>query len=247
MKTKLFKNLVHGTVSACIFLTGQQAFAHTEIQVPIMKEGTGIDNALTISHGCEAKEKPILAQSVMFPTQNPELIASDGHAIADLSEITESLYAGQVDLIQNKDIFQNQNEKHDDLGNTIGFWGTNGKLQANLQGRVPFQFVAPNFKPSSCATALNIEVAIADICIFSAPTIRAPKVNLWIPDNGSQYAVLGKAQGVEGVGDPAVLQVKRNLTKNPLNPSCGKGFTVTVRPSAADVDANLGIPAWWHF
>ncbi|MDD5276881.1 MAG: hypothetical protein PHR16_12465 [Methylovulum sp.] len=247
MKIKLFKNPMYGAMSVCLFLTAQQAVAHTEIQVPIMKEGTGLDNALTISHGCEAKERPIHAQSVMFPTQNPELIASDGHSIADLSEIIDqSLYAGQVDLIQNKNIFQHQDEKHDALGNSIGFWGTDGTLQANLQGRVPFQFVAPNFNPSSCATALSIEVAIADICIFSAPTIRAPKVNLWIPDNGSQYAVLGKAQGVEGIGDPAVLQVKRNLIKNPLNPSCGKGFTVTVRPSAADVDANLGIPGWHY-
>ncbi|MDD2723226.1 MAG: hypothetical protein PHH59_04275 [Methylovulum sp.] len=244
---KTLKNLACCTVTVGLFLAGRQAFAHDEIKVRSILEGTGGDNAIVIGHGCEAREKPIRAQSVVFPTLNPELIASDGHKIADLSEIIgASLYAGQADLIQDKNIFQAQDEKHDNLGNTIGFFGTNGNLQANLQGRVPFQFVAPSFVKSSCATALKIEVAIADICILTAPTIRAHKVNLWIPENGSQYALLGKAQGVDGLGEPPVLQVKRNLVKNPLDPACGAGFTVTVRPSADDVDANLGIPGWHY-
>ncbi|MDD5579226.1 MAG: hypothetical protein PHY16_08110 [Methylobacter sp.] len=69
-------------------------------------------------------------------------------------------------------------------------------------------------------------------------------MNLWIPDNGSQYAVLGTAAGVDGVGEPPVLQVNRDLINNPLNPSCGAGIEVTVTPSAADIDAHLGIPGW---
>ncbi|MDD5274252.1 MAG: hypothetical protein PHU14_16230, partial [Methylovulum sp.] len=78
------------------------------------------------------------------------------------------------------------------------------------------------------------------------PTIQASKVNLWIPDNGSQYAIFGAAQNVDGIGEPPVLQVNRDLTNNPLPNGCGVGFTVTVRPSAADVDAHLGITGWHY-
>lgn len=242
---KTLNHLIRHAAATGLILISHSTFAHDEIKIKSMFEGTSNDNAIVIGHGCEAKEKPVRAQSVVFPTVNPELIASDGRTIADLSEIIgASLYAGQVDLIQNKDIFQSQNEKQDALGNTIGFYSTDGNLQTNLQGRVPFQFVAPSFSKSTCATALKIEVAVADICIFSAPTIRASKVNLWIPDNGSQYAIAGKAQNVDGLGEPPVLQIKRNLVKNPLNAGCGAGFTVRVRPSAADVDANLAIPGW---
>lgn len=230
-----------------LLFVGQQAFSDTGIKENQVTEGTGGDNAITIAHGCEEKEKPIRAQSVLFPFQNPELIASDNHVIANLGEILDqSSSIGNIDLIRDKSIFNKQNEKYNDTGATIGFYGKNGNLPTNLQGRVPFQFIAPFFNSSTCADILNVEVAIADICVLSKPTIRASKVNLWIPDNSSQYAILGKAQGVEGIGDPAILQIRRNLITNPMSPSCTTTFTVTVRPSASDIDANLGIPGWHY-
>ncbi|ASF48270.1 hypothetical protein [Methylovulum psychrotolerans] len=238
-------------LSACGLAVGlvlaAPAFAHDEILIKAVVENTGGDNAITIGHGCEDTHLPIRAQSVVFPTKNPELIASDGHTITDLSEIIgPSVYAGQVDTIQDRNIFNKQHEKHDKLGNAIGFYGMDGRLGTTLQGRVPFQFTAPGFAATSCATALKIEVAIADICDFTAPTIQAGKVNLWIPDNGSQYANLGGPQNIDGIGEPPIFQVTRNLTTNPLPNGCGAGFTVTVRPSAADVDAHLGIPGWHY-
>ena len=78
-------------------------------------------------------------------------------------------------------------------------------------------------------------------------TASAGKVNLWIPDNGSQYSTSGKAAGVDGIGSPATLIVNRDLATNPLGPGCGAGIDVTVTPSAADVDANLGIRGVWGF
>jgi hypothetical protein len=132
------------------------------------------------------------------------------------------------------------------LNRTIGFFSKNGKLQTYAQGRVPFHFTAPSFAKSSCATELKIEVAIADICILSAPTIKAVKTNLWIPNNGSKYANIGTAEDVDGIGEPPVIHVKRDLINNPLDPSCGAGFTVIMRPSAADIDQNLGIPGWHY-
>lgn len=242
LKKPLPKVLVTG-----LLLCTQPILAHDEIKITQVLEGTEVDNAITIAHSCEASNTPLRAQSVVFPTVSPELIASDGRAINNLSEILgNTLYAAHVRLIQNKDIFSIQNERHDALGNTIGFISNSGLLKTTLLGRVPFQFGAPTFLSTSCAVALKIEVAIADICMFSAPTIQGTKVNLWIPDNGSHYAVLGNASGVDGIGDQPFIQVNRDLINNPLAPACGNGFTATVRPSATDIDTHLGF-AGWHY
>ncbi|MDD5630563.1 MAG: hypothetical protein PHI13_00840 [Methylococcales bacterium] len=49
------------------------------------------------------------------------------------------------------------------------------------------------------------------------------------------------------MGEPPVLQVNRDTRKehNPLPHRCHGGINVTVSPSPADVDANLGIPVYW--
>jgi hypothetical protein len=43
-----------------------------------------------------------------------------------------------------------------------------------------------------------------------------------------------------------VLSVNRNLAANPLDPSCGAGFEVTVTPSAEQIDRDLPIPRVWR-
>jgi hypothetical protein len=226
-------------------LVSSAASAHTEFKGQAF-EGTSADNAVTIGHACEASGKPIIAQSVVIPGDNPILTTSDGSPIADLSEaIEQGSIAGLVDLIQSRDIFLVQKEKHDLNGNVTGFYGKTGLLDVEAQGRVPFAFTAPNFVTTSCVKKLNIEAAIADICVLTKPTIQATKVNLWIPANGSQYAIKGAAAGVDGVGEAPTLQVNRDLTNNPLDPSCGAGIDLTVTPSALDIDTNLGIPGTW--
>lgn len=231
------------------------AFAHDGIKSQA-QEATTADNAITIGHSCEQANgtlKPVIAQSVVFPVENPDLTASDGSVVASLSDvIDQGSIAGLVDLIQSKDIFTVQKEKVDANGNVTGFYGKSGSLAGELQGRVPFAFTSPNFVSTSCVKKLNIVVAVADICVVSNPKIRAGKVNLWIPDNGSQYAIQALANGVEGVGhETPTLQVNRDLVTNPFvdaagNPQdCGAGIDVTVTPSAADIDANLGIPGYW--
>ena len=233
-----------------ILLISQLAFAHTEIPYQVT-EGNGADIALTIGHGCEntptLKPIPVVAESVVFPTLNP-IVTSTDNSINDLSGVIQQVsLAGLAQLIQNKDIFSVQNLKYDTLNNPIGFYGKSGSLAVNLRGRVPFSFVAPIFQPTSCAKKLNIEVAIADICVASKPFIQAAKVNLWIPNNGSNYSRLGGPLGVDGIGEPAVLQVNRDLVGNPLPSSCGAGVDVTVSPSAVDIDTNLGIPGYWSY
>jgi hypothetical protein len=150
--------------------------------------------------------------------------------------------------IQDRSVFRAQQVKSDALGNSIGFSGTAGALDVTVVARIPFQFAAPKFVANSCARRLLVKVAIADVCVLGSgvtDSVKLGKLNLWIPDNGSQYAVLGKAQGVDGIGAPATLTVNRNVATNPLPAACGAGIDVTVTPSAGDITTNLPIPGVW--
>ncbi len=241
----LFRPLI--LVSALVLTPA--ALAHTTVRSAIT-EGRTDDNAVKIEHGCEAGEGqvlPVIAQSVVFPTQSPVLTLSDGSSIGDLSEAVEQGgLAGLMHAIQDRHIFQVQQDKKDTDGNTVGFSGHEGYLDAKLQGRVSFEMTAPNFVADSCVKRLVVEIAIADICNLQVPTLRKSKVSLWIPNNGSRYASKGIQYGVQGVGDPAVMFVNRDQSLNPLPITCGNGLDLTVSPSAADIDANLPIPDVWR-
>jgi hypothetical protein len=233
-------------LAAALCTPGPAALAHTTVQ-STSTEGVRADNALRIGHGCE--EHPVVAQSVVFPTDAPQISTSDSSVVIhDLAEvITQGSVAGLVRLIQSRDIFTLQTAKLDANGNTIGFTGTLGWLVSDLVGRVPFDATAPNFVAESCATALRVEIAIADICGLGKPTIRPEKVNLWIPANGSQFANEGAANGIDGVGSPARWTIQRNLASNPLPDVCnGAGYTVTVTPSPQQVDRDLPIGNLWR-
>jgi hypothetical protein len=232
-------------ITAAICAIAPVALAHTTVRSQAT-EGVRADNALKIGHGCD--ENPVIAQSVVFPTDAPLITTnSPGVVIGDLGEvIAQGGIAGLVGAIQDSSIFAIQHAKLDANENTIGFHGKQGLLRIHLRGRVPFEFTAPNFVPESCATALRVEIAIADICKLKAPTLQPGKVNLWIPDNGSQFATQGAANGVEDIGAPARLTVNRDLANNPLPDSCGAGYVVTLTPSAAQVDRDLPIGQYWR-
>jgi hypothetical protein len=238
--------IVTGVVSlAWVSLAASGVLAHTTVKSQAT-EGVRDDNALRIGHGCghDGVDRPVIAQSVVFPADAPELSASDPNAvITSLSEvISQGSIAGLVGAIQDRSIFLDQGEKVDANGNVIGFHGKHGRLSPELAGRVPFQFTAPNFVPESCATRLLVKVAIADICSRRPPTLEPGKVNLWIPNNGSQYAVAG----IDGIGEPATLTINRNLLTNPIAASCNGGYSVTVTPSAEQLDRDLPIAYYWR-
>jgi hypothetical protein len=231
---------------AASLLASSGVLAHTTI-LSQASEGSRADNALRISHGCE--ERDVRAQSAVFPTELPQLAASDPNVvIGDLGEVIEQGgLAGLFRPIQDTAIFSRQGILRDPLENAIGFFGSDGRLDRELSGRVPFEITAPNFVPSSCAARLVIEVAIADLC---KPRPRAHPdarfMNLWIPANGSQLAIEAAAAGVDGVGAPARLTVNRNLSANPLGAACGAGYTVTVTPAPEQVDRDLRVPGRWR-
>lgn len=259
LTNKTFKKLLQHSLTAAVLVASQGGHAHTTTLLE-MTGGAAVDNAIAIAHGCEAEDRAIIAQSVVFPTVNPIITeTAGGHdhggepsepLAMTLDEIIEGgTLENMADLIQSRDIFLSQKEKNNALGNTIGFYGTLGVLSTYAQGRVPFLAVAPRFADTSCVKNLTVEYAVADICLTSKPTIKANKVNLWIPDNGSQFAIKGHAEGVDGVGHPSVLVIHRDLDNNPIptDGSCAnehENLTVTI--SAEDIDANLPIPGWTH-
>lgn len=220
--------------------------AHTSVKSPAT-EGVRDDNAFRIGHGCEG-DRPVVAQSIVFPTDAPEIAASDPNVVVgDLSEVLlQGSLAGLAQSIQDRSIFGYQAEIVDANGNVVGFQARKGSLDPKLVGRVPFQFSAPRFVAASCARRLLVEIAVADICSAQQPILDPHKVNLWIPDNGSLFATSGRSAGVEGIGDPATLIVQRNLTTNPLPEACGEGFDLIVTPSAEQVDRDLPIRYYWH-
>ena len=243
MPSPALRRLAVGVLAAAFAGSAAPAHAHTSVRSQA-SEGVRADNALKIGHGCD--ENPVIAQSVVFPTDAPVITTNAaGVTIGDLAEvITQGTLAGLIGAIQDKSLFAIQEAKLDENGNTIGFHGRQGLLRVGLRGRVPFEFSAPSFVEASCASALRIEIAIADIC--KAKGIEPGKVNLWIPDNGSQLAQQGEANGVEGIGGPARLTVSRDLANNPLPAACGAGYVVTLTPSAAQVDRDLPIGGFWR-
>ena len=153
--------------------------------------------------------------------------------------------AGLLRPVQETSIFQSQEVKVDGLGNVIGFSLSMGRSRPTCWGACRSSSRRRSSSQQLRARLL-IKVAIADTCSLApADTVAAGKVNLWIPDNGSQYATSGKATRHRRHRSPATLIVNRDLVANPMPPACGAGVDVTVTPSAADVDANLAIPGVW--
>ena len=228
-----------GLKSVAMVATGlfcvAQVHAHTTIQNQA-SEGTTTYNNLVIGHGCtlaNGTKLPVIAQSVVFPTVNPRLSAT-GTVAGNPAAVSISTLANVPQLIQNRDIFTKQKEKTNAAGNVIGFEGTEGSLDPNLHGLVPFRTAGVSFPADSCATKLVVQIAVADICEkFGAK-------NLWIPSVTAKYA----DPTVDGIGAPASLTFNRDLAKNPLPAGCGAGYTLTASPSPEDVDANLKVDGY---
>lgn len=204
-------------------------------------------HALVIGHGCEQPVQdttiPVKAQSVIFPTLKPLVARNDTGEAVQLGEVIEDEagtgLAGRVELIQDKNIFKNQNLIQDAVGNTIGFYGTGGNLQSGLLGLVPFRFSAVSFIKTSCAKRLFIKLAVADVCNMTFPP-KLGTAELWFPSTTTRF------RNSELIGEPATLIVNRDLAANPLptGEACGEGFDVTITPSRQDIDTHLPFKGW---
>ena len=243
-RTKNLKTLAAISVTAVMSVAVQSTFADTGIRDKAV-EGVTAYNAITIGHTCEVPEtgahRPVIGQSIVFPTLNPSVTRTDTAAAVALEEVIEQ--GSLVDLpqlVQDRNIFTKQNEKTNADGQVVGFFGAYGNLQYNLRGVVPFRMGAVNFVPESCAKTLLVKVAIADICTRTFPP-KPGTANLWIPNTTTKFS----DAAIDGIGSPAVLTVSRDLVNNPLDAACGSGFDVVVAPSNEDIDKNLVIRKYW--
>jgi len=220
---------------ACTALTLPFAHAHTTIQVQA-NEATTTYNNLVIGHGCtlaNGSKLPVIAQSVVFPTLNPKLSIT-GTMAGNAAIVSASTVANIPQLVQSKHLFNRQREKTNASGQVIGFENWDGSLEPTLHGLVPFRTAGISFLADSCATKVVIQIAVADICEKNGAR------NLWIPAVTAKYS----DPTVDGIGSPANLTINRDLAKNPLPASCGAGYTLTVTPSAEDIDAHLKLEGY---
>jgi hypothetical protein len=255
------------SVAAMFAVSGGSAWAHTTIQSPVTA-GTTTYNNVVISHGCNNNTSypNIVAESVIVPTQGPYVtsalntgqtgtIATPPASVSDALATTNagttplSSLAGLFQLVQSKDVFKNQIERNTVLtsgGSTVGWISTGGSLGFHLHGLIPFRVNAFGFNSATCATAVKINLAVADICKATwDPANNATATNLWL-DN-TQVSFYGYS--IENNAASATVTFNRDLVNNPLPPNCaGYGgadplYTITIKPSQADVDL-LVFPGW---
>src|ERR1700758_3321475 len=94
-------NAIRNTVwalGAALLLTTSAALAHTEIKSQMI-EGTDDDNMITIEHSCESSEKPIVAQSVVFPGDDAIATSSNGGTVDPATVIAQGAVTGLVNTI----------------------------------------------------------------------------------------------------------------------------------------------------
>lgn len=229
----------------------QSAWAHTLLDTPRIPEAKKNTNNIVIGHGCG--EAGVIGTSVVIPDGVDSTITTglteNGGTDPYNGNLTDFLSWGNIiQLLQNRSVFSEQNEKTDSLGNVVGFWSGGGKpLAANLNAYIPFTISATFFEPSSCAKKVRFDIAIADVCkITPLSGFTDDTVGLWTPAVGSKF---DGAEGGHAFNSPAFLTIERDLTTNPLPDTCGEGLYVYVRPSAAQVDRDMpivfdGVQVW---
>jgi hypothetical protein len=230
-----------------MFAASQGIFADTRLQIPVIPENTQVYNNLVIIHGCDdpvngGTRTPVFGQSVVFPDGKDSIITADGaDSKQPLSDFIEN-WGNYNKKIQSNDVFPLEDEKTDQLGNVVGFWGGNGKLPGvNYVGLNPFVTDAVPIVSTSCAKSVTFELVIADVCkMTSLSGFNTETVNVWTPViAGSNYN--GTPETNDGYDSPATLTVTRNLAANPLPASCGPGVDVVVKPSASQINRDMPV------
>ena len=244
LSSRTLKKSAICSLMASMLAASQSIFADTRLQIPVIPENTQVYNALVIEHGCDdlvngGTGTPVFGQSVVFPDSaaNP-IITVDGVRIAQpLTDFVVN-WGNSNQKIQSNDVFPLEAEKTVS-GNVVGFWGGNGKLPGTYIGLNPFVTGAVLIEPTSCAKSVTFVLAIADVCkMTSLGGFNTDTVNLWTPAVGSNYD--GNRTN-EGFDSPATLTVTRNLTVNPLPPSCRAAVDVVVKPSASQINRDMPV------
>ena len=256
MEKNITKNLALSVITGSILVASQMASAHTRLQTPSIDEnaashGSNYNNQV-ISHGCRNPDTGTadintLGTVVVFPDGVDSAITVDGEATDKGLIDFVSNWGSPVQKIQNKDVFDMEDEIKDSLGNVLGFWAASSDgtgLQGGLTGVIPFRTSGVIIEPTSCAKTVKFVVAIADICtLTNVSGFNDATVMLWTPAVGS---VFDGTEELNGYNSPASLTVNRT---SDLPEACGEGVDVVVTPSAAQLNRDMtielnGAQAW---
>ena len=216
---------------------GQNAAAHTRLNVATQTEGTRVINHMVISHSCNDTSHTI-GTSVVFPDGVDSTILVDGelHTGSVLDFLTN--YGNNAQLIFDRSAFDAMDEKIVG-GNVVGFWAGGGSgMPSNLNVATAFRLTAAGIEPTSCAASVAIKVSVADICeVTSVSGFNDDVVRLWTHNNlGSSFDRVSDTDN-----GPATFTITRDLANNPLPESCGDGVAVEIRPSAAQINRDMPI------
>jgi hypothetical protein len=250
-RTAIRRPLV-GVLTSAALAAAPTAQSHTRLMTPTINEGTTVYNASVIGHGCHdhgthENSLPVIATSIVFPDGTDSIITT--RAVGSDPSAAATAYEGHLEdfvqnwgnipqLIYSNEVFTQEAEKFDALGNVIGLSATGGKLPGTVHGLVPFKTDPVIIEPNSCAASVTFVIAMADICkITKADKFGDGVVNLWTPEVGSIFhGIRGVSHGFDS---PSTLKVLRTT---PLPPSCnGADLDVTVTPSAAQINRDLPI------
>jgi hypothetical protein len=233
--------------SLLIVLCGASSlvFAHTTIKDQAT-EGVNLYTAAVITHGCGDGAKPnlpVIAQSIVFPNgPNPIITRSDNpNESVNLGDV---LVGGEHShglinpvTIQDKNVFKTIEQLTDETQVVRGIHYSDGELQVDLNGVIPFRLSGVTFKPESCATKVIARIGIANWCHHDP---GARRVDVWI---GKTTPVFNDARVVSLNFWPTLI-INRDLAANPLPENCGEGYEVTIEPSDAAIDQYLPMPGF---
>jgi hypothetical protein len=280
--SKQIKHLAVGISTVLMLGAGQAAFAHASILNEISSGATGFSR-VGVNHAVNhtTPPTPVIHAGVVFPTQTPTLARSPvGPAIVSLGDYFATTAAGATggvsplttlagapQLVQSRDVFDNQIEIANGNNLTVGWWslsepGSSG-LQVNIHGEVPFRFTAPHFRsalPSAnpnglvaadlCASRLRIWVSVVDIAdpsaLGSLPTGGAPgSATTGIGFNGWWDNTLLSTEYppafVENGAATPVLTINRDPKVNPYPANCANSVLNTPANPAPGTDASFDI------
>lgn len=239
-KKFLLKTIIIQSYLGLLVVTGttQHALAHTVFEVPQTTEFKRSSNNVVIGHGCGSES--VIGTSVVFPDGESSIITvgADPYRGA-LTDFVQN-WGNVFQLLQNRSVFSEQDEKNDLNGNVVGFWSGGGRsLAAHLNAHIPFTIGAIVIEPESCAKSVRFAVAIVDICkITGINNFNDDSVSLWTPAVGSNY---DGEPGGHAYDSPAFFTVSRDFESNPLPETCGDGMEVFVKPSAAQINRDMPI------
>ncbi len=240
MQMKILLRTIIQCYLGLIVMTGaaQHALAHTVFEVPQATELKKTANNVVIGHGCGSAS--VIGTSVVFPDGESSIITVGADPYSGtLTDFVQN-WGNVFQLLQNRSVFSEQDEKNDPNGNVVGFWSGGGRsLAANLNAHIPFAMGAIVIEPESCAKSVRFAVAIVDICkLTSINDFTEDSVSFWTPAVGSKY---DGTPGSHAYDSPAFFTINRDLEANPLPETCGDGSEVFVKPSAAQVDRDMPI------